>query len=59
MCGAIGRRIAFAIKPPLSAKKTGPEPQEKQPGQPPPSKLTAHYTPVSPICNSACCAGLK
>jgi len=34
-------------------KKASPETQEKTPGQPPPSKLTAHYTPVSPICN--CC----
>jgi hypothetical protein len=39
-------------KAPTLAKKAGPEPQEKQPGQPPPSKLTAHYTPVSLICNS-------
>ena len=46
-------------KAPTLAKKAGPEPQEKQPGQPPPLKTYRPLYPCFPDLQLACLRGTK
>ena len=43
--------VAVVIRPDAGEPLKNPLANRTAQGQPAPSKLTAHYTPVSPICN--------